>query len=336
MKNVTIIDTTLRDGSHAVAHSFTPAFAEEVARSLSKAGCKYLEVAHGDGLGGSSFQYGLSKCDEIELIRAAKGAAGEMQVGALLLPGIGTVEHLKRAVDAGISFVRVATHVTEADVSQQHIRAAKSMGLFVVGFLMMSHMQPPEGILKQARLFEEYGADAVYCADSSGTMLPGDVSERISHLAQNLSLPVGFHAHNNLGLAIANSLAAVDAGAKFIDGTLRGLGAGAGNAPHEVLRAVFEKAGIDCGEALYPLMDAAEALIPGLGVQMTIDKAALTMGYAGVYGSFLLHARRASARYQVDERDILLELGRRKTVGGQEDLILEVAYKIAKQREGQA
>lgn len=332
-KKIRIIDTTLRDGSHAIRHTYSPEQAGKIAAALAKAGAPTIECGHGDGISGSSCQYGFAQYDEYEVLQAVLDNAGDAKVGILLLPGIGTVEDLKRAHGMGAKLVRVATHVTEADVGEQHIKMARELGMEAIGFLMMSHMEPPEKILEQAKKFESYGASAVYMADSAGAMVPDDVSARVSYLKEHLPLPVGFHAHNNLGLAIGNSLAAANAGADYIDGTLRGLGAGAGNAPHEVLTAVFKKQGIETGEDLYAIMDAAEENIPPLGVQMVIDKYALSIGYAGVYSSFFLHAKRAADRYGLDARDILIELGRLRTVGGQEDMILDVAYRLAQQKK---
>jgi len=336
-QSICIIDTTLRDGSHAVKHQFTADQAASIVSRLAGAGCRMVEIAHGDGLGGSSYQYGFSGTPELELIKAGVKAAAEAgpetEVGCLLIPGIGTIEDLEKAVETGIRFVRVATHCTEADVGIQHIKAAKKLGLKAFGFLMMVHMQEKDELLRQSEIFKECGADAVYFADSAGALLPEQVSERIAHIVNNLGLPVGFHAHNNLGLAIANSLAAQSAGASYIDATLRGLGAGAGNAAHEVLEAVLHKYNCTSGANLYQLMDAAQDCIGALPVHMLIDKFSLTLGYAGVYGSFYLHALRAAERFGLDARDILVELGHMKTVGGQEDMIIDVAYRLSQERE---
>lgn len=330
-QKLTLIDTTLRDGSHAVAHRFTPENAGAIAAALAGAGCTKIECGHGDGLAGSSIQYGFSLHSEGETFRAVAQNAAGARVGTLLIPGIGTMRELDAAHEAGVTAVRVATHVTEADTGAEHIRHAKSAGMEVFGFLMMSHMSEPEEILAEAQKFESYGADAVYLADSAGAMLPDDAARRVSLLAEKLGIPVGFHAHNNLGLAIGNSLAAAHAGASYLDCTLRGLGAGAGNAPHEVLAAALHKMGYETGEDLYRLMDAAEALVAPLA-NVQIDKYALTIGYAGVYSSFFLHAKRAAQRYGLDARDILMELGRMKTVGGQEDMILDVAYRMSQEK----
>lgn len=332
---VNIVDSTLRDGSHAIAHTFSPECAGKIARALSTAGVKRIEVAHGDGLAGSSCQYGFIKYPELDIIKAVVENAGSAKVGCLLLPGVGTIADLEQAYDAGARFVRIATHVTEADIAAQHIKWAKAKGMEVIAMLMMSHMATPEVILEQAQKFESYGADIVYLADSAGAMIPEEVTARVKILHENLSIPVGFHAHNNLGLAIANSIAGYEAGADYLDATLTGLGASAGNAPHEVLVAVLKKMGIETGEDLYGVMDAAEDEVRPLGVNMLIDKYALSIGYAGVYGSFFLHAKRAAQRFGVDARDVLMELGRLKTVGGQEDMILDVAHRLSLQKGNQ-
>ena len=332
-QKITLIDTTLRDGSHAVRHSFTEKQVAEVAKGLALAGTEIIEVSHGDGLGGSSFTYGFSKCDELDLIRAAAKSAPDSKIAALLLPGIGTVERLKEAQEAGIQAVRVATHVTEADVSAQHIRSAKEMGLFTVGFLMMAHMAEPEQIAIEAQKMESYGADYINLADSAGYLLPADVKARIKAVKEAVSIPVGFHAHNNLGLAIANSLAAASEGASYIDATLRGLGAGAGNTQHEVMAAVLKRSGYETNADFFKLMDAAkENVDPLLMRPQVVDNGSLMMGYAGVYSSFLLHVYAAAEKYALEPRDILIELGRRKMVGGQEDMIIDVAYQMKKEK----
>lgn len=339
MARVYLTDTTLRDGSHTVSHQFSPEDVAKVAKALDEAGIDLIEIGHGDGLTGSTINYGISNFNEMDLIRAASGVIKNAKLTVLLIPGIGTVEDLEEAVHAGATAVRVATHVTEADVAEQHIKAAKKMGLWTVGFLMMAHMADPATVLQEAKKMESYGADVVYCTDSAGAMLPADVTEKISLLKANLSIPIGFHSHNNLGLAIANSVAAVDAGATYIDGSLSGLGAGAGNTPTDTLVAVFDRMGIEHGADLYKTMDAStEALAPVLaakGVSSQTNLDALICGYAGVYSSFMLHARRASARFGVDVRDILIELGRRRAVGGQEDWIIEVASDLAEAKKKQ-
>lgn len=329
MKKIRIIDATLRDGMHAVSHQFTPDQMAAIAERLDKAGVKTIEVTHGDGLGGSSMQYGFAKSTDAEYIAAVSKVVKNANISVLLLPGIGTIEDLEVAIKAGAKTVRVATHVTEADIAEQHIKYAKENGLEAIGFFAMSHMASPEKIAEQAKLMESYGADMVIMADSAGTMLPNEVKSKISAIKAAISIPVGFHGHNNLGLAIGNSLAAIEAGAVSIDGTIRGLGAGAGNAQLEVLIAVLEKAGFSTGVDFYKVMDAAaEVLEPLMQRPQIIDNASLAIGYAGTYGSFLLHAKRAATKFGVDVRDILIEMGLRKTVGGQEDLIFEVAYEL--------
>lgn len=334
-KTLHLVDTTLRDGSHAVSHQFTTEHVETVVNGLEEAGVEYIEVTHGDGLAGSSLNYGLSKVKEEELLKAASRIIKKGKLTVLLLPGIGTIEDLKMAADCGVTVVRVATHVTEADIAEQHIGAAKNMGMMAVGFLMMAHMVSPEKVVEQAKLFESYGADYVNIADSAGAMLPRDVQARTAAVAQAIKIPVGFHAHNNLTLATANSLVAIEAGATYIDGTLRGLGAGAGNAQIETLVGVLDKLDYKTGVDLYKIMDVAEQIVePIMHEPQVVRNASFMLGYAGVYSSFLLHTYRAAERFQLDPRDILAELGRRRMVGGQEDMIVDVAYQLANQQGG--
>lgn len=329
-KKVTIVEVALRDGSHAIQHQYTVEQVREVTKGLDEAKVPYIEVSHGDGIGGSSVQYGFSNTSDIELIRAAKEVTTNSKIAVLLLPGIGTVEDLKEARAAGADMVRVATHSTEADVSQQHIKAAKEMGMEVVGFLMMAHMVEPEKLLEQAKLMESYGADVVYATDSAGALLPNEVTERIELLVKELDVEVGFHAHNNLGLAMANTLAAAEAGATYLDGSARALGAGAGNTQTEVMIGVLDKAGYETGIDLYKIMDVAEEIIaPIMTIPQIIDRDSLTLGYAGVYSSFKLFAQRSGKRHGLDSRDILVELGRQKVVGGQEDMVEDVASEMA-------
>ena len=329
-----ITDTTLRDGSHAMRHQYTREQVHAITKALDAAGIPVIEVSHGDGLGGSSIQYGFSREDEMDLIEEAVQTAKQAKIAALMLPGIGTRKELKEAVERGIQVLRIATMCTEADISEQHFGMAKEMGLETVGFLMMSHMRPPEVLAEQALLMQSYGADCVYVVDSAGAMLPHEVYARVRALKEALDIQVGFHAHNNLGLAIGNNLAALAAGAEQIDGTLRGFGAGAGNAATEVLVAVLDKLGLDTGVDVFKIMDAAEdVLVPIMPFQPTIDRDALTIGYAGVYSTFLLHAKRIGKQLGVDPRDILMELGRRQTVAGQEDWIWRVALELAQQKK---
>jgi 4-hydroxy 2-oxovalerate aldolase len=328
-----IVDTTLRDGSHAVSHSFTVEQAAAIAGGLDKAGVDLIEISHGDGITGSSINYGFSKVPELELLAAAAAVVKRAKLGVLLLPGIGTIEDLKIAKEKGANAVRVATHVTEADIAIQHIGWAKQNGMFTVGFLMMTHMASPEKIVEQAKIFEEAGADYINLADSSGYMVPDDVRVRISTLKGGIKIPLGFHAHNNLGLAIANSLVAVEEGADYIDATCRGLGAGAGNTQIEVLSAVLQRQGYNTGIDIYALMDLAENVVePVMQRPQVIGTDSLMLGYAGVYSSFLLHTRRASEKFGIPAREILVELGKRRMVGGQEDMIVDVAYQLSQKR----
>jgi 4-hydroxy 2-oxovalerate aldolase len=330
-KKIWITEVALRDGSHAIAHQYTVDQVSKVAKALDEANVPYIEVSHGDGLAGSSLQYGLSRTNELELIEAAVSVCKQAKVAVLLLPGIGTMEELKQAANLGVKMARIATHVTEADVSAQHIALAKDLGLETVGFLMMAHMAPVEKLVEQAKLMESYGADTVYVVDSAGALLPHQVKERIRALRENLGVNVGFHAHNNLSLAMANTLVAIEEGATRIDGSVRCLGAGAGNTQTEVLVAVLDRLGIYTGIDLYKMMDLAEDIVaPILQVPQEITRDSLVLGYAGVYSSFLLHAKRAAQKFDIDSRDILIELGKRKVVGGQEDMIVDVAAEIAR------
>lgn len=332
-RKINFVDTTLRDGSHAVSHSFSPEQVAAIAGGLDKVGISIIECAHGDGITGSSYNYGFLKYPEAELLKAAKGVIKNAKQAILLLPGIGTIEDLEEAYENGARVVRVATHCTEADTGIQHIQAAKKMGMMACGFLMMIHMASPEKLLEQAKIFQEAGADYINLADSAGYLLPEDVTARVKTLVEDLDIPVGFHAHNNLGLAVANSIAAVKAGATYIDVTCRGLGAGAGNCQGEVLAAVFDRMGINTGVDMYGLQDVAEEIVePVMHRPQVIRTDSLMLGYAGVYSSFLLHTRRAAEKFGLNPRDILIELGRRRMVGGQEDMIVDVAYQLAQQK----
>lgn len=322
---------SLRDGMHAKRHQISLDEMVKIATGLDEAGVPMIEVTHGDGLGGASVNYGFARHTDEEYLKAVVPKMKQAKVSALLLPGIGTADDLKIAVDCGIHTVRVATHCTEADVAEQHIRLCREMGLQTVGFLMMAHMVGPEKLVEQAKMMESYGAQCVYVTDSAGYMLPDDVTVRLQAVRQAL-LPeteLGFHGHHNLGMGVANSLAAVAAGANRIDGSAAGMGAGAGNTPLEIFAAVCNRLEIETGVDLYKLMDVAEDLIvPILDQPVRVDRDSLTLGYAGVYSSFLLHSRRAEKRYGVPSRDILVELGKRKTIGGQEDMIEDVALEL--------
>ena len=334
MKAPRVTDTTLRDGSHAMKHQFTREQVQEIVRALDAAGVPVIEVTHGDGLAGSSIQYGFSGTWEMELIETARQAASRAKIAALLIPGIGTRKELREAAERGVQVVRIATHCTEADISEQHFGLAKELGLETVGFLMMAHMRPPEFLAEQAALMESYGADCVYIVDSAGAMLPDDARARVRALKERLSVQVGFHAHNNLGLAIGNTLAALEAGADQVDGCLRGLGAGAGNAPTELIAAVLDRLGINPGLDVFALMDAAEYIVaPIMPYQPIPDRDAITIGYAGVYSTFLLHARHIAEEFGLDPRELLVELGRRQAVAGQEDWILDVAVDLVQAKQ---
>jgi 4-hydroxy 2-oxovalerate aldolase len=333
---ITLVDSSLRDGMHSVRHSFTPAQVAAVAAGLDRAGVDAIEVSHGDGVGGSSIQYGRSAFPDEALIEAAAGAVSRARIAALLLPGIGTLRRLRTAQALGASIARVATHCTEADIAEQHIAWAAEHEMTAVGFLMMSHMLEPAALAAQARLMESYGATVVYIVDSAGALVPRTAAERVAALREALGdgTAVGFHAHNNLGCGVGNALAAADAGARWLDGSLRGLGAGAGNAQLEVLAAALERSGHETHAELFPLMDVAEEVVaPLMARPQIIDRTALSIGYAGVYSSFLLHAERAAAKFGVEPRDVLMELGRRRIVGGQEDMIIDAAAELAERTE---
>lgn len=326
---------SLRDGMHAKRHQISLDQMVGIATGLDDAGMPLIEVTHGDGLGGTSVNYGFPAHSDEEYLSAVIPRMKNAKVSALLIPGIGTVDHLRMAKDLGVNTIRVATHCTEADVSEQHIGLAAKLGMDTVGFLMMAHMASPEKIVEQAKLMESYGANCIYCTDSAGYMLPDEVSQKIGLLRAELNpnTEIGFHGHHNMGMAIANSLAAVEAGAIRIDGSVAGLGAGAGNTPLEVMVAVLDRMGAKHGIDLYKIMDVAEDLVvPIMDQPIRVDRDALTLGYAGVYSSFLLFAQRASAKYGVTARDLLVELGRRGTVGGQEDMIEDLALTMAKEK----
>ncbi|MDR1852060.1 MAG: 4-hydroxy-2-oxovalerate aldolase [Propionibacteriaceae bacterium] len=331
--SIFISDVTLRDGSHAVRHQFTVPQVQAVAKALDEAGVDSIEVTHGDGLGGSSVNYGFASDGDYEKIAAAAEVVENAAICVLLLPGVGTIPDLQRAYDCGARYVRIATHCTEADISAQHIAAAREMGFNTTGFLMMSHMVDASKLVEQALLMESYGAQCVYVTDSAGAMNTDEYAAKFRAVREALQpeTEMGVHAHQNLSLAVANSVACVKEGAYRVDASLAGLGAGAGNTPIEAFVAVADKLGWDTGVDVFKLLDAADDLIrPMLLQPVQVDRDSLSLGYAGVYGSFLLHARRASAKYGIPTHEILLELGRRKMVGGQEDMIVDVALDLAK------
>ncbi|HMN22713.1 MAG TPA: 4-hydroxy-2-oxovalerate aldolase, partial [Ottowia sp.] len=309
-KKITLHDMTLRDGMHPKQHQMTLAQMKSIAQGLDAAGMPLIEVTHGDGLGGASVNYGFPAHSDEQYLSAVIPLMKQAKVSALLLPGIGTVDHLKMARELGVHTIRVATHCTEADVSEQHITMARKMDMDTVGFLMMAHMNSAEGLVKQARLMEGYGANCIYVTDSAGYLLPDQVKERIAAVRAALKpeTELGFHGHHNLAMGVANSIAAIEAGANRIDAAAAGLGAGAGNTPMEVLVAVLERMGVHTGVDVFKIQDVAEDLVvPVMDFPIRIDRDALTLGYAGVYGSFLLFAKRAEKKYGVPAREILVE-----------------------------
>jgi 4-hydroxy 2-oxovalerate aldolase len=333
--DIRITDSTLRDGSHAMAHQFTEEQVRATVHALDSAGVQVVEVAHGDGLGGSSFNYGFSRADEIKLVAAAVDEATRARIAVLLIPGVGTVRDLEAAHDAGASIARIATHCTEADVSVQHFGVARALGMETVGFLMLSHRSSPEALAKQARLMVDAGAQCVYVVDSAGALILTDAQERVAALVKEIGrdAQVGFHGHQNLSLGIANSVLGYQAGARQLDGALCALGAGAGNAPTEVLAATLDRLGVSTGIDVAAVMAAAEDVVrPYVPKLPWMDRASIVQGQAGVYSSFLLHAERAAQRYGVPAHAILQRVGELGYVGGQEDMIIDVALELAEQQ----
>ena len=334
-KKITVHDMTLRDGMHPKRHQMTLDQMAAVASGLDAAGVPLIEVTHGDGLGGSSVNYGFPAHTDEDYLSTVIPLLKQAKVSALLIPGIGTVDHLRMAKDLGVHTIRVATHCTEADVSEQHISLARKLAMDTVGFLMMAHKADAQRLVSQALLMEGYGANCVYITDSAGYMLPEEVKAKISAVRAALKpeTEIGFHGHHNLAMGVANSVAAVECGATRIDAAAAGLGAGAGNTPMEVFIAVCNRMGIETGVDLFRMQDVAEDIVvPMMDHPIRIDRDALILGYAGVYSSFLLFAKRAEKQYGVPARELLIELGRRGMVGGQEDMIEDAAITMAKAR----
>jgi len=334
-RKVILHDMCLRDGMHAKGEQISVEEMVTVATALDDANVPYIQVTHGAGLGGNSLQHGFSMATNEEYISAVAPLMKQAIVSVLLIPGMGTMKELQSAYDAGARSVHVATHCTEANTSPQHMAFARKLGMDTTGFLMMAHLNTAKGLAEQAALMESYGAQTVYLTDSAGYMLPEDVTRCVSALRDTLKpeTEIGFHGHHNLGMGIANSIAAIEAGASRIDGSAAGLGAGAGNTPLEVFAAVCERMGIETGVDLFKLMDLSENIIlPLMDHVIRVDRESLTLGYAGVYSTFLLHAKRAAERFGIPARDILVELGRKKMIAGQEDMIVDTAMTMAKER----
>lgn len=334
-RKIVIHDMCLRDGMHAKREQITIEQMVDIATALDDARVPLIQVTHGAGLGGNSLQHGFALHTNEEYLSAVTAKMKQAKVSVLLIPGLGTMRELQSAYDCGARSVHVATHCTEADTAPQHIAYARKLGMDTTGFLMMAHLNSPEGLASQGKLMESYGAQTIYITDSAGYMLPEQVKESVARLRETLKpeTEIGFHGHHNLGMGIANSLAAIEEGASRIDGSVGGLGAGAGNTPLEVFVAVCERMGIETGCDLFKLMDIAqEKIFPIMDHIVRVDRASLTLGFAGVYSTFLLHAERASKRFGIPSRDILVELGRKKMIAGQEDMIVDTAMTMAKER----
>lgn len=326
MRNVKIFDSTLRDGSHAVHHTYTSEFVKNVCAGMETAGIFAVEVGHGAGLGGSTINFGFGKESDKELLSAAKSVLKKTQLACLLVPGLGTIDDLREAHECGVDMVRVGVHCTELDVGLQHIKLAKELGMEAVAFFMMSHLISADNLAVQAKIAEDNGADYIFIADSAGAMIPAEIIDRVKKTKAVVSIPVGVHCHNNIGLGVGNSLAAYEAGADIVDGTLQGLGAGCGNTSTEALVAAFDKMNVESGVDLFKVMDVSDKYIMEIKLRpIELTNEAIILGYAGIYSSFYLHTLDIAKRYNLDPKAIFVELGRRKVVGGQEDMIINVA-----------
>lgn len=330
MVKLKILDDTLRDGQHAMSHQLTPEQMMRIAARLDKSGVDAIEVGHGNGLSGTSFQYGFGHSSDREYLQAVSSVLKNTKLAIILLPGIGTQNDLKTAVECGVKIARISTQITEADITQQHIEMAKNLGMEVRGILTQAQTLDVKDTVRQAKLMESYGADVVYLFDGSGYMLPEQIKERFSAMREALKVPIGFHGHNNLQLALINSITAIEAGAEHIDTCLKGFGAGAGNCPSELLVAVLDRMGIDTGIDLFNIMKIGdEEIVPLMPRPMELTSECMMLGYAGVYSSFRLFAHRAAEKYGVDPCRVIAEVGRRKCTEGQEDLCIDVAYSLA-------
>lgn len=337
---VRITDSSLRDGSHAKEHQFSESDVRSIVDGLATAGVPVIEVSHGDGLSGSSYNYGFSAVDERVLMAAAvDAAAGRSSIAALMLPGLGTLDDIVACRDLGVSVVRIATHCTEADIANQHFAMARELGLETVGFLMMAHSQPPEVLARQARIMADAGCRCVYVVDSAGALILDEVSDRVAALVDELGADaqVGFHGHQNLSLGVANTVLAIRSGAVQVDACTRSFGAGSGNTPTEALVAVLDRLGLSSGVDPLVMFDVAEDVVrPVMDRECVLDRMSLIMGYAGVYSSFLRHAYRSAERYDVSGAEILMRCGERKLVGGQEDQIIDIAVELRAEKERSA
>lgn len=335
MKDIIIIDSTLRDGSHAVKHQIELSSIEHYCRMIDSAGLYSVIVGHGNGLGASSLQVGLSKYTDFEMLKTARANLSKTKLGVYMIPGFGTIEdNVMPAIDCGVELFKIGCHCTEADTTAQHIEFLSKKGHEVYGILMMTHMASPERLLEEARKMESYGARGVILMDSAGALLPNDVKNRIEMLVPNISIKIGFHAHNNLSMAVANTIAAIDCGAEIVDATLKGFGAGAGNCQLEVLIAILQREHRSTGIDLYKLLDVSEEVVrEDIGYNGGIDSTSIVSGLSGVFSAFAVHVKNAAKQYNVDPRDIFVELGRRKVVGGQEDIVVDVAMNIAQNRK---